>query len=149
MVGHCEIEKWSVIARSENGRSLRDWKMVGHCAIGKWSAIARLENRGQCPPYACYVRSIEEMEELTGYDFFSNLTDSVESTLEKQTRSALVSRIRQALNSPPIIPPITSPLMAESYDSSEFLGTAIAVIDPVRHDLSLESLASRELIVLN
>ena len=42
------------------------------------------ENKGASRDMSRYVRSVDELEELTGLDFFSLLPDNIENTIEKQ-----------------------------------------------------------------
>ena len=52
-----------------------------------YNSIAfRFENRAHPQPYSLtdYALSVEELEELTGIDFFHNLPDSIEQVVEKQ-----------------------------------------------------------------
>lgn len=43
------------------------------------------ENKGASRDMSRFVRSVDEIEELTGFDFFSLLPDNIENTIEKQS----------------------------------------------------------------
>ena len=52
----------------------------------RWTTIGFLfENKAGNKKLNTYIRSIDEIEELTGIDFFSLLPDNVEETIESQT----------------------------------------------------------------
>ena len=51
---------------------------------GYYKAIGFVyENRGASRDMSRYVKSVDEIEELTGLDFFSSLPDNIENTIEK------------------------------------------------------------------
>lgn len=50
----------------------------GYSAIGFW-----MENKNVSGKVSSYVKSVDEIEALTGFDFFHNLDDAVETVVEK------------------------------------------------------------------
>ena len=50
----------------------------GYSAIGFW-----MENRNVSGKVSNYVKSVDEIEQLTGFDFFHNLDDTIEAAVEK------------------------------------------------------------------
>ena len=67
--------------REETGLELREIKDEvdgGYSAIGFW-----MENKNVSGKVSSYVKSVDEIEALTGFDFFHNLDDAVETVVEK------------------------------------------------------------------
>jgi DNA/RNA endonuclease G (NUC1) len=54
----------------------------GYSAIGFW-----MENKNLSGKVSSYVKSVDEIEKLTGFDFFHNLDDTIEATVEKNTNT--------------------------------------------------------------
>jgi endonuclease G len=54
-------------------------------AIGFW-----FEHRQYTDKYYNYAMSVDEVERLTGFDFFASLPDNLESKAERMTRNFLV-----------------------------------------------------------
>ncbi|MBP5302837.1 MAG: DNA/RNA non-specific endonuclease, partial [Bacteroidales bacterium] len=50
----------------------------GYSAIGFW-----MENKNLSGSVSNYVKSVDEIEKLTGFDFFPNLDDTIENAVEK------------------------------------------------------------------
>ncbi|MBR5432715.1 MAG: DNA/RNA non-specific endonuclease, partial [Bacteroidales bacterium] len=50
----------------------------GYSAIGFW-----MENKNLTGSVGSYVKSVDEIETLTGFDFFHNLDDAIEKAVEK------------------------------------------------------------------
>jgi endonuclease G len=54
----------------------------GYSAIGFW-----MENKNLGGSVKDYVKSVDEIEKLTGFDFFPNLIDDIENMVEKSTNT--------------------------------------------------------------
>ena len=63
-------------------------KKDGYNAIGFWIEHDNIDHGSQ--PLTDYVKSIRELEELTGFDFFCNLSDNIEQKVETMPRENML-----------------------------------------------------------
>jgi endonuclease G len=72
---------YKVVLRVERDSS---GEVVDAEAIGFW-----FEHRAYSDKYYNYAMSVDEVERLTGFDFFASLPDDVEARAERNTKNFL------------------------------------------------------------
>jgi hypothetical protein len=78
-----------------------------------------------------YLRSVREVEGLTGYDFFSSLPTGIQNQIEDKSRLEIITQVNNLFTNPP-----TSPLLAEQVLPPQ---DSVASSTSVLHDSFTES----------